>query len=442
MTRAPLRATRSRIVLAHLIVIVSAIAVPLLVTAVQAPRSNVSLSYRLETAFWPLCLVSVLNLVCASLIGLPDLYRRFRTRVFASIGAPLVAASLSISLLVLFNSTTLPRSVFFATPIILAPMYLLSTAVANGGAFSQRRQILAVVGDSSEIMAIEDDLKSLQRLDLRVIDSGAFARDADQELTNLEPEILVLCRSSRENPGVVSTAERLHLSGTQVRRLVDFYEEWFGKLPLQELESTALFTDVAEIHAPIYLRAKRWIDVSAGLLMLVPLALVGAVVSIANRIASPGPVIFSQDRVGLNGQRFRIHKFRTMRPSDGSAGDWTAENDPRITNVGKFLRRTHLDELPQAINILRGELSMVGPRPEQVHYVEQLSKTIPFYELRHVVRPGLTGWAQVRYPYGADERDAIEKLQFELYYIRHQRLSLDVQVLAMTAGNMLTGAGK
>lgn len=433
--------SRLRTALGHVFVIVVSFLVPVLVAAIQAPRSDVSLSYRLDTALGPLLLVGVLNLVAANLIGLPDLYRRFRTRVLASIGAPVVAALVATSLLVLVQSNALPRSVFFATPVVLAPLFLLSTVIVHGSAFTKRRQSVVFVGDAEEIAAIEDDLATLRRLDIRVVESDRFASNVP-ELTEPRPDIVVFCKSSRETPAAVEVAEQLHLTGAKVRRLVDFYEEWFGKLPLQELEMTALFTDVAESHAPIYTRAKRWIDVLAGLALLVPLVLVAPFVWVANRISSPGPLFFSQERVGLQGETFRIHKFRTMRPAAATAGEWTLDNDPRITKVGAFLRKTHLDELPQSLNILRGELSMVGPRPEQVHYVEQLSESVPFYGLRHAVRPGLTGWAQVRYPYGANEHDAIEKLQFELYYIRHQRLSLDLQVLVMTAGNILTGAGR
>ncbi len=435
-------ARRSQIVAGHLIVVAAAIGVPLAVTAVQASvRSKVPISYRFDTAWIELCLVVTLNLLCANLIGLPNLYRRFRTRLLATVAAPVLASSLAISILVLFKSTALPRSVFFVTPLLLAPCYLVATAVAHGSVFTRQRQILAVVGSAVELAAIETDLATLPRVDLRLIDSGDVETNPGR-LVGLRPDVLVLCTSSRDSQAVIGEAAELHLSGTRVRRLVDFYEEWIGKLPIQELEITALFTDVAEIHAPIYLRAKRWIDVAAGLAMLIPLLGVGSVVWIANRFASPGPLIFAQERVGLNGQTFHIFKFRTMKPSEATAGAWTADNDPRITKIGSILRRTHLDELPQAVNILRGELSMVGPRPEQLHYVEELSEKVPFYQLRHAVRPGLTGWAQVRYPYGANERDAFEKLQFELYYIRHQRLSLDLQILVKTAHNMLTGAGK
>ena len=153
------------------------------------------------------------------------------------------------------------------------------------------------------------------------------------------------------------------------------------------------------------------------------LALAIPFVVVGDLVGNRGPLFYRQARVGKNGELFRILKFRTMRAApDGAGNEWTAENDPRITPFGRLLRVSHLDELPQVVNILRGDLSVVGPRPEQPHYVEELREKLPFYDLRHLVRPGLTGWAQVKYGYAGDESDALEKLQYEFFYLRHQTL--------------------
>ncbi len=169
-------------------------------------------------------------------------------------------------------------------------------------------------------------------------------------------------------------------------------------------------------------------------------------VALGDLIANRGPLLFRQERVGKQGRPFHILKFRTMRPdprlTDSGAGTWTQRNDPRVTSFGRVLRVTHLDELPQAINILRGDISVVGPRPEQPHYVDELASSLPFYELRHLVRPGLTGWAQVKYPYGADEADAREKLQYEFWYLRHQSLSVDLRIIGRTVRSVLGGGGR
>jgi lipopolysaccharide/colanic/teichoic acid biosynthesis glycosyltransferase len=138
---------------------------------------------------------------------------------------------------------------------------------------------------------------------------------------------------------------------------------------------------------------------------------------------------------------FSIRKLRTMRPGP-SSGEWTQDRDERITRFGGFLRRSHIDELPQILNILTGDLSMVGPRPEQPQYVQKLSESIPFYRTRHVVRPGITGWAQVNYPYGSNEEDAYEKLQLELWYLNHQSFALDLRILARTVRQVLGSRGR
>jgi lipopolysaccharide/colanic/teichoic acid biosynthesis glycosyltransferase len=152
-------------------------------------------------------------------------------------------------------------------------------------------------------------------------------------------------------------------------------------------------------------------------------------------------LLFRQVRVGKEGVPFTILKFRTMRSDATDDGTWTAPDDHRITPFGRFLRRSHVDELPQAWNILRGELSIVGPRPEQPRYVEELTDKLPFYSLRHLVRPGLTGWAQVKYGYAGDHQDALEKLQYEFFYLRHQGLALDARVLLRTLRSMTGGSG-
>ncbi len=161
------------------------------------------------------------------------------------------------------------------------------------------------------------------------------------------------------------------------------------------------------------------------------------------RFESRGPVLYRQERVGQNGRTFSIAKFRSMRTDAEKDGQprWASANDSRVTRVGQVIRRLRIDELPQLFNVLRGDMSLVGPRPERPFFVEQLTQEIPFYALRHSVKPGVTGWAQVRYPYGATVEDSQEKLQFDLYYVKNHTLFLDLVVLVETIGVVLTGKG-
>jgi exopolysaccharide biosynthesis polyprenyl glycosylphosphotransferase len=172
------------------------------------------------------------------------------------------------------------------------------------------------------------------------------------------------------------------------------------------------------------------------LLLLVPIAVI-------IKLDSPGDIFYSQRRVGLNGRTFSIYKFRTMTAdAEAQSGAiFSRKGDPRVTRSGKIMRKTRLDELPQLINVLRGDMSLIGPRPERPEHVERLMTKIPFYRTRLVIRPGLTGWAQVRYGYGSDDEDALMKLQYDLYYIRHQSLLLDLNIIIRTAGKVVKMSG-
>jgi lipopolysaccharide/colanic/teichoic acid biosynthesis glycosyltransferase len=204
----------------------------------------------------------------------------------------------------------------------------------------------------------------------------------------------------------------------------------------------SLLFDIGEVHRARYGRVKRVLDLVLAAAGAVVLVLLLPFVVVGNLVANRGPLFYTQRRVGKQGREFRIYKLRTMRAAfEGERTTWTAERDPRITPFGRLLRVSHLDELPQVLNILRGDLSVVGPRPEQPAYVAELSEKLPFYDLRHLVRPGLTGWAQVKYGYAGDERDALEKLQYEFFYLRHQGLGLDLRIIGRTIRSILGGEG-
>ena len=177
-----------------------------------------------------------------------------------------------------------------------------------------------------------------------------------------------------------------------------------------------------------------------GLIVFLP---AGLLIALLIKLESPGPVLYTQERVGLHGKKFRIMKFRSMKADAeiGVAPKWASENDPRITRIGQILRKTRLDEVPQLINILKGEMSFVGPRPERPYFVAELEQSIPFYSQRHVVKPGLSGWAQIRYRYGATLEDAIKKLEYDLYYIKNLSIFLDLMILLETVQVVLFRRG-
>jgi len=232
------------------------------------------------------------------------------------------------------------------------------------------------------------------------------------------------------------------LAGYSMRSLVSVYEEHTGRLAIVHLHEGWELTVPLEGRNP-YVRTKRLFD-AVVVLVTAPVALVlGGIIAAAIRFDSRGPVIFKQCRVGLEGRPFTLYKFRTMRAdNDGeNQARFASTSDDRLTRVGRLLRRIHVDELPQLWNVLRGDLSLVGPRPEQGPFAERFSETIPFYSHRHLVRPGLTGWAQVNFGYADNHADTIEKLSYDLYYIKHVSVWLDMEVMGRSIWTILSGFG-
>jgi len=231
-----------------------------------------------------------------------------------------------------------------------------------------------------------------------------------------------------------------NLAGYDVRSLVSTYEEHTGRLPIVHLMEGWELTVPLSGRGP-YVKSKRIVD-SLLVLLTAPLTLAfGILIAIAIRLDSPGPVIFSQRRIGRDGKPFILYKFRTMRDGPDDKPRFARKEDDRLTRVGRLLRRMRVDELPQLWNVLRGDLSLVGPRPEQGEFVERFSNTIPFYTHRHLVRPGLTGWAQVNFGYADSEADTVEKLSYDLYYVKYVSPWLDLEVMGRSVWTVLSGFG-
>ena len=232
-------------------------------------------------------------------------------------------------------------------------------------------------------------------------------------------------------------------SGIKVHDLNAHFEKTLGQIRLDYLNASWLIFGDGFNQGPWRTGVKRAFDIVCALVLVLLTAPVMLVTAILIKLESVGPAFYRQERVGLDGHRFSIIKFRSMRTDAEKDGKprWAMANDDRITRVGQFIRRVRIDELPQLFNVLRGQMSLVGPRPERQFFVDQLTQEIPFYALRHSVKPGVTGWAQVRYAYGATVEDSQEKLQYDLYYVKNHTLFLDLVVLFETVGVVLTGKG-
>jgi exopolysaccharide biosynthesis polyprenyl glycosylphosphotransferase len=235
---------------------------------------------------------------------------------------------------------------------------------------------------------------------------------------------------------------RLMRQGIRTNDLVGFCEQTFFKTPANSVGASWLILADTQVLRHSYRAIKRAMDIfvsAIGIILTLPL---WGIIALLIKISDRGPVFYSQTRVGRSGNHFKILKFRTMRPEceNNSGPLWASCNDQRITGLGRILRKTRLDELPQFLNVLKGHMSVVGPRPERPEFVSLLKQSIPNYDLRHLLRPGITGWAQINFRYGSSVTDSEEKLCYDLYYVKHGGFWLDMYILVLTIGHLMTGS--
>lgn len=279
-------------------------------------------------------------------------------------------------------------------------------------------------------------------------------RETDPPLIGTLECLHTMCRDEGISRVIVALKERrgkfpvdallkCRMDGVIIEEKEAMYERLTGKLAVESMRPSYLIYGRGFRKAPLTLALKRVLDILASLIGVVLSLPICILTALAIKLTSRGPIFFLQERVGEDGETFRLIKFRTMRTDaeDKSGPVWAAKNDVRVTAVGRFMRLTRIDEIPQFFNILSGKMSFVGPRPERKHFVDQLKQDIPFYPLRHTVKPGLTGWAQVCHPYGASTEDAQEKLRYDLYYIKNMSLLFDVNIMLRTVAVIMRGSG-
>ncbi len=235
---------------------------------------------------------------------------------------------------------------------------------------------------------------------------------------------------------------RCKYAGIQIFSDVEFREQQLRRIDLEHLEADWMLFAAGLARGRVEEMARRGFDIVISVAFLIATLPVMLLTALAVRLESPGPALYRQERVGLHGEVFTLLKFRSMRIDAESRGPtWASQKDPRVTRIGAFLRRVRIDELPQLFNVLQGDMCFVGPRPERPHFVDQLAEVIPFYRDRASVKPGITGWAQVNYPYGASVEDARQKLSYDLYYVKHRSLFLDLLILFATVRVILFQEG-
>ena len=326
---------------------------------------------------------------------------------------------------------------YWSRPLLGFTIVLWFLLAVAHRAYRRRRpwtERLVLITDEEELV---EDLRSAPHADVvSVLHPEEEAPDSPLE----DGETLGIDLRSPMSASMAQFISSASIAGSRIRLLPNIYEEHTGRIPMVRLTEGWALTQ--PVQRSSYAPLKRALDLTFTVLFAPLWLAVGIVVWVIVKIDSAGPAIYRQERVGRNEHPFTLYKFRTMVDGAERGGpQFAAVDDSRITRVGKFFRKSRLDEIPQLWNVIRGDLSLVGPRPERPVFVEQFDRTIPFYSSRHLIRPGVTGWAQVNYGYADDEAETVEKLTYDLYYVKHSTVWLDAHILGMSIWTVITGFG-
>ena len=371
--------------------------------------------------------------------------------ILAVIGAAAASALLIYSAAAFDASIKPSRGVLLVSFVAFLPLSLIYRRwVRRFVAEVSAGKLFLVIG-SSEVAArfkqAYEESDNPQQLEF-VAGADLGARDFAAKIDNLDRRysgIILAEPPNRLEPALLDRLVRTQFQRTRVYTLESFYETFWRYVPLNAIDPVwPLQTGFQLARISPYHYLKRLFDLIVSTVALVIFAPLIALSALLIWLESGRPIIFAQERVGRDEHRFIMYKFRTMKRGSGEEAEdiYTRRGDPRLLRVGRWIRRLRLDELPQLWNVFRGEMSLIGPRPEWTRCSERYEKKIPFYHFRHLVKPGITGWAQVNYPYGDSEADAMEKLKYDLYYIRHYSLKLDAMIVLKTIHTMLFGKGR
>jgi sugar transferase (PEP-CTERM system associated) len=404
----------------------------------------------------------VVALFCIASLHYNGLYDyqalRERAKLFVRLPRALVIASAAVALFYyLFPMVSVSRMVAaIAAPLVFTFMLGTRLALEPTGALKPRAERVLILGTDAVGIALTRETGERPELATHVVgflddkgenslpDPGVIGgiRELHQVVDAYKVERIVLAMSERRGTMPVDELLRLKMAGICIEDAHTCYERLVGRILLERLSPSWFILSEGFRKSHFLAIAKRSLDITVallGLLLTWPLMLAAAV---AIGIETGRPLLFRQKRVGLNGKEFEILKFRSMRKDAEAQGPaWASATDSRVTRVGEFLRKYRIDELPQLVTVLRGEMSLVGPRPEQPHFCKLLLGNIPYFEQRHSVRPGITGWAQINYRYGSTVNESKVKLELDLFYIKHLSVFLDLAILFETGKVMLLGRG-
>jgi exopolysaccharide biosynthesis polyprenyl glycosylphosphotransferase len=323
----------------------------------------------------------------------------------------------------------------------LAPALIVVIVITRLVIVQRRPTRVAIIGPELSRKAVQETIETCSEWNMELVEAYDI-HDGPSPAAASHLDRVIVCAEARQTPQLIERLTHLKMRGIRVETAARFYEEATGRVQVDEIRPEWFVFSSGFENGNYKRLAKRCFDLLAASLMLIlasPWMLLAIAAIVFER---KGPIIFWQDRVGLYGKTFRILKFRTMIPAPpGATPQWAANNDKRITALGRLMRTFRIDELPQLLNVLRGDMSLVGPRPEQPYFCQLLADNIPFYHQRHTVPPGLTGWAQVRYRYGATIAESKRKLEFDLFYVKHLSIWFDLAILFETVKVVLVGRG-
>jgi exopolysaccharide biosynthesis polyprenyl glycosylphosphotransferase len=382
----------------------------------------------------------------------------FAARLLAVLGVSLLlVSSISFSLPEYRISRSLFAGLAVGVAVLLPPWRWLVDRLVE---VSSGRISVAIVGSGSagealvraldghddfEIVGIYDDDRTRWGQPVgRYNVTGPTAELSTRDWRHA-PEMVAVAITHDKSPALLRTLVDCRRAGMMVTDIVTAYEAAVFRLPVDHVSDTwiAFWSQLSPVRGGLQRKLKRLTDLVSAVVLLIVLAVPLALAAFAVWVSSGSPILYRQRRLGEHGRSFEIYKLRTMRvdAERDTGAVWAVQGDRRATGVGRFLRRWRLDEIPQLVNVLRGDMSLVGPRPERPEFVNQLVQEIPYYNLRHMMKPGITGWAQVSHPYGASVDDARIKLEYDLYYIRHFGTVLDLRILLKTIQIFLAGKG-
>jgi sugar transferase (PEP-CTERM system associated) len=429
----------------------------------EIPLSHLPLLQQDIGVLWPRAAIfALIVLVCLMAFGLYSARQRAQlSGVLVRVAAALLVAACAVAaVFYLLPSIHLWRGVealavvFAGCGIVLSRVVFVR--VVNQEIFKRR---VLVYGAGAAAASLASLRRSADRRGFQLV---GFVQPAEEpravpaeRLLDPQRGLRALCEQLNINEVVVAMDDRrrgfpirdlleCRLAGVDVTELLTFLERETGRVRLDVLNPSWMIFGQGFRRDPVRLFSSRLLDLAASLIVLaisLPAMLV-TVIAIKIEDGLTAPALYSQRRVGLGGREFRVLKFRSMRQdAEANGAVWAQRSDPRVTRVGAVIRKLRIDELPQILNVLRGHMSFIGPRPERPEFVAELSEKIPYYVQRHCVKPGITGWAQLCYPYGSSEQDALEKLQYDLYYIKNNNLLFDLAILVQTAEVVLLGKG-